>query len=135
MNILRKSGSLSLFLTASYLRPAGKEYQDCKSPGSAKKILPSCYSCIPVNRLGNPICLFATASQLFPAGFSLSLLPPPLRPIVPPYAGGISLSKFRCNTQGLPLQWKKKMNHRSQSPVLFLYSPSFRYLFTLYTYF
>jgi len=45
---------------------------------ASRRLLASCYFCIPVNRVWNPICLFATASKLphsQPPALPLSVLP------------------------------------------------------------
>lgn len=60
-------------------KEVGRDGGDCKvgSLGLEETLLASCYFCIPVNRVWNPICLFATASKLPPQPTSPRYPPSP----------------------------------------------------------
>lgn len=60
----------------------GGDGGDCEvgSLSASRRLLASCYFCVPVNRVWNPICLFATASILHPHS-SVHVIP--LRPSHP----------------------------------------------------
>lgn len=80
------SASVSFLLLppVSYVsrKEVGKDGGDCKvgSLGLEETLLASCYFCIPVNRVWNPICLFATASKLPLRPTSSSRYPAPRVP-------------------------------------------------------
>lgn len=63
----------------------GRKEEKIAKPDRPRGDLASCYFCIPVNRVGNPICLFATASKL-PSSIPTPsfFLPFPLSPFSSP---------------------------------------------------